>query len=66
MPYHTLVIGQIRDKHAADFRLHIRKNIFHSITPILNLDIEKAVNPKTNCLKCEYEVVKQTEVLFLQ
>lgn len=27
-----------------DFRLHIFKNIFHVVTPILNLGIEKAVN----------------------
>lgn len=26
------------------------------------LDIEKAVNLMTNRLKCEYEVVKQTEI----
>ena len=43
-PDRTLVIGQVGEIRTPDFCLHIGKNIFQSITPILNLSIEKAVD----------------------
>lgn len=40
----TLVIVQVGKIRTSDFCLHIHKKVFQSITPILNLSIEKAVD----------------------
>ena len=43
-PDRTLVIVQVGKIRTSDFCLHIHKKVFQSITPILNLSIEKAVD----------------------